>query len=163
MELIRSWLTGITCAAMIVALAEGLAPAGAARKIGRLTGGLVLLIALLQPLLQLDSTALTRALTEYQLDLEAYSAELTEENREQMKEIIARQSEAYIADKAAQMGLECRVEVRVGDQEYPVPEEVTVTGALSPEDQARLTRRIEADFAIPAQRQHYKSGSEAQP
>ena len=39
LELIRQWLVGITCAAMIAALAEGLAPPGAVRKVGRFTGG----------------------------------------------------------------------------------------------------------------------------
>ena len=40
LELIRQWLVGITCAAMVVALAEGLTPPGTIRKIGKLTGGL---------------------------------------------------------------------------------------------------------------------------
>ena len=39
LELIRQWLVGITCAAMVVALAEGLTPPGTIRKIGKLTGG----------------------------------------------------------------------------------------------------------------------------
>ena len=63
LELIRHWLVGITCAAMLVALAESLIPAGSIRRIARLTGGLVLLAAILNPLLKLDTTALTRALT----------------------------------------------------------------------------------------------------
>ncbi len=39
LELIRHWLVGITCAAMLVALAESLIPAGSIRRIARLTGG----------------------------------------------------------------------------------------------------------------------------
>ena len=49
LELIRHWLVGITCAAMLVALAESLIPAGSIRRIARLTGGLVLLAAILNP------------------------------------------------------------------------------------------------------------------
>ena len=78
LELIRHWLVGITCAAMLVALAESLIPAGSIRRIGRLTGVLVLRAAILNPLLKLDTTALTRALTEYKLELSAYSADLEE-------------------------------------------------------------------------------------
>lgn len=88
LELIRHWLVGITCAAMLVALAESLIPAGSIRRIARLTGGLVLLAAILNPLLKLDTTALTRALTEYKLELSAYSADLEEENEILMKDII---------------------------------------------------------------------------
>ena len=85
LELIRHWLVGITCAAMLVALGESLIPAGSIRRIARLTGGLVLLAAILNPLLKLDTTALTRALTEYKLELSAYSADLEEENEILMK------------------------------------------------------------------------------
>lgn len=54
MEVIRDWLVGITCAAMVVALAESLTPQGTIRKIGRFTGGLVLLLAVVQPVMKLD-------------------------------------------------------------------------------------------------------------
>ena len=90
LELIRHWLVGITCAAMLVALAESLIPAGSIRRIARLTEGLVLLAAILNPLLKLDTTALTRALTEYKLELSAYSADLEEENEILMKDIMRR-------------------------------------------------------------------------
>ena len=98
LELIRQWLLGITAAAMLVALAEALCPDGNIRGILRLTGGLVLLAAVLNPLLKLDTEALGRALAEYKLDLSAYSTELEEENETLMKDIIEEQSAAYIQD-----------------------------------------------------------------
>ena len=165
LELIRHWLVGITCAAMLVALAESLIPAGSIRRIARLTGGLVLLAAILNPLLKLDTTALTRALTEYKLELSAYSADLEEENEILMKDIIEEQSGAYIQDKAAGLGLtvtaavSCAVEAD-GEEEWPIPQSVTVMGSLTAEQQEALERTIEEDFAIPAERQRYESGDE---
>ena len=127
LELIRGWLVGVTCAAMIAALAQSLTPAGPIRKIGRLTGGLVLLIAVLQPVLALDTTALSQALTDYRLD--------------------------------AELGIQCQVSVEAGGEgDWPVPTDVTVTGALTEDQRQALTREIEAGFAIPAERQHYESG-----
>ena len=41
MELLRQWLVGVTCAAMIIALADSLTPSGTVRKVGKLVGGLV--------------------------------------------------------------------------------------------------------------------------
>ena len=114
LELIRQWLVGITCAAMIAALAEGLAPPGAVRKVGRFTGGLVLLIAVLKPIAAVDGEALGRALAEYRLDLSAYSTQLEEENSARMKSIIEEQAAAYIVDKAASLGLSCQVQVEAG-------------------------------------------------
>ena len=159
LECIRNWLIGITCAAMITALAESLTPSGAVRKIGRMTGGLMLLIAILQPVLALDTTALTRSLTQYKLDLSAYSTELEEQNAELMKGIIEEQSAAYISDKAAALDLSCQVFVEAeGEDGWPVPQTVTVVGALTEEQKKTLTRIIETDFAIPAARQYYESG-----
>ena len=153
LELIRHWLVGITCAAMLVALAESLIPAGSIRRIARLTGGLVLLAAILNPLLKLDTTALTRALTEYKLELSAYSADLEEENEILMKDIIEEQSGAYIQDKAAALGIDCQVTVEAdGEEEWPIPQSVTVMGSLTAEQQEALERTIEEDFAIPAER-----------
>ena len=152
LELIRHWLVGITCAAMLVALAESLIPAGSIRRIARLTGGLVLLAAILNPLLKLDTTALTRALTEYKLE---------EENEILMKDIIEEQSGAYIQDKAAALGIDCQVTVEAdGEEEWPIPQSVTVMGSLTAEQQEALERTIEEDFAIPAERQRYESGDE---
>ena len=157
LELIRQWLVGITCAAMIAALAEGLAPPGAVRKIGRFTGGLVLLIAVLKPVAAVDGQTLSRALAEYRLDLSAYGAQLEEENRGLMKSIIEEQTAAYIVDKAASMGLSCQVRVEAGGSgEWPIPWRVTITGDLDGEAREALTRRIQEDFAIPAERQFYE-------
>lgn len=159
LELIRQWLLGITAAAMLVALAEALCPDGNIRGILRLTGGLVLLAAVLNPLLKLDTEALGRALAEYKLDLGAYSTELEEENETLMKDIIEEQSAAYIQDKAAALGITCTVQVEADEAaEYPIPKVVTITGELSREEREALTEQIEADFAIPADRQYYESG-----
>ena len=47
LEAVGQWLTGITCAALIAALAERLTPPGPVRRVGRFTTGLVLLLAML--------------------------------------------------------------------------------------------------------------------
>ena len=160
-ELLGSWLMGVTCAAMILALAEGLSPAGGPKRAARLAGGLLLLLAVVKPLLSLDGSALTQAMTEYRLDAE-YSAQALEgENKTLMKDIIEAQTAAYIQDKAAALGITCRVAVEADlTADYPVPKVVTVTGELDRQQRQALTDQIEADFAIPADRQYYESGGE---
>lgn len=161
LDVIRQWLLGISCAALVIAMAESLTPSGTIRKIGRLTGGLVLLIAMLGPMLSLDEGALTQALAEYRLSLEDCGQELEQEDRALMKGIIEERSSAYIQDKAERMGLDCRIAVEAGEEgDWPVPEYVTVFGTLTAEEQAELTREIETDFAIPPERQSYESGGE---
>ena len=50
MELVKQWLLGITGAAVLAALAEGIMPEGGIRQVGKLTCGLLLLSAVLRPL-----------------------------------------------------------------------------------------------------------------
>ena len=42
----------------------------------------------------------------------------------------------------------------------PYPASVVVLGDMTQEEQALLSRRIEADLAIPAEQQTYESGGE---
>ena len=161
MEIIKGWLVGITCAAMVVALAEGLMPQGTVRKIGRLTGGLVLLLAIIRPLLSLDPAALS---TEFMGETEAWSgtaACLDQTNDDLLKTIIAQRTGAYILDKAAALGATCQVVVTVGPLEeggYPSPQAVTVSGELTRQQRQMLTQTITADLGIPAERQTYERG-----
>lgn len=158
-EFLGKWLMGVTCAALILALAEGLSPEGGPKRAARLAGGLLLLLAVVKPLLELDGSAITQAMTEYRLDAEISAQALEGENKTLMKDIIETQSAAYIQDKAAALGISCQVRVEADKAaDYPVPKVVTVTGSLSREQRQKLTEQIEADFAIPADRQYYESG-----
>ena len=66
-----------------------------------------------------------------------------------------------VADKAAALGIDCQVTVEAdGEEEWPIPQSVTVMGSLTAEQQEALERTIEEDFAIPAERQRYESGDE---
>ena len=156
-ELIRDWLVGITCGAIIVALADGLSTSGTVRKIVRLTGSLVLVLAMIQPVLRIDSRTFAGILTEYRLEAMGTVEMLEEENGRLMKDIIADETSAYILDKAEELGVVCRVRVTAWAEsgDYPVPDGVEITGDLTQGEQAALTRVIAADLAIPAERQHY--------
>ena len=158
MELLRQWLTGVTCAAIIVALADSLMAGGTVRKIGRLAGGLLLLAAVVKPVLEVDLTVLSAA----SLRLEAEAVPAAEEaGLDLMKSIIGEETGAYILDKAAELGISCqevRVTCAVEENGEPYQASVVLVGDLTEEEQARLSRRIAADLAIPAERQSYEKG-----
>lgn len=159
MELLKNWLLGITCAALVVALAESLTPEGTVRKIGRLTGGLVLLLAIVQPMLQVDGDALARAFTEYRAAMNSEELSLEDTDGDLMKALIEERTCAYIQDKAALLGAVVQIECKTRLDEscpYPVPYEVVVRGQIDQAQREALSRQIEADFAIPAERQTYQ-------
>lgn len=158
MELVRSWLIGVTAAALAVALADCLAPNGAVKKIGKLTGGLLLAAAILQPVAGLDYASMSGILTDYRMEAEDYSSALEAENMLLVKTIIEEQTGAYIQDKAAELGITCTAEVTCltdGDGN-PYPASVIVCGELTQAQEDGLRRIIEGDLAIPEQNQLYE-------
>ncbi len=161
METIRNWVIGVTFAAMLIAIADSITPSGTVKKLGKLTCGLVLMIAVISPLVGVDYEAFSAALTESRAELTGYSAqEAVVLNAQLMKTIIAEQTAAYILDKAIVLGADCAVEVtcHVNDQNLPYPAAVTVTGTLTESQRKELSRSIEADLAIPADMQTFESG-----
>lgn len=158
MELLRSWLTGITAAAMIAAMADSLIPEGSIRKIGKLTGGLLLLLVVLRPLGELKSIDMSEILLDYRIQSEAYAAGLESENARLIKSIIEEETAAYIQDKATGMGIECRAQVTCSTDADGIsaPESAAISGALTQEQIQRLSRLIEEELAIPAENQKYE-------
>lgn len=158
MELIRTWLIGITVAALIAALADSLAPEGAVKKVGKLTGGLLVLLAVLQPLGSLEYSDMSEILLSYRIQSQAYSAGLETENIQLIKTIIEEETAAYIQDKAAGLGIVCKADVTclTDDEGIPYPASVVISGELE-EGQVRTLRgMIEGELAIAVGDQHYE-------
>lgn len=156
-ELIRNWLLGVTCAAMLLALAESLAPEGNIKRICRLAGGLVLVFAAISPVVKLDEVDLARLTRSYQLSAEEYSKTLESKNDFLYETIIAENTAAYILDKAKELGMTCRVSVTVGwDDGTPRPAAVTIQGDWTPQQKETLRQMIEQDLGIPAPMQYFE-------
>lgn len=143
MALVREWLLGITGAAILSAVAEALMPEGGVKRAGRLVCGLVLLLAILRPLEGANLTNLWTGLR-YDSDRTARAAEeLEKEADSRMKTIIEEKLAAYSMDKAAGLGLDCRVEVRCRQEDgIFLPESVRITGESSRAFEELLTREL---------------------
>lgn len=89
----KEWLLGVVAAALAVSVAQALTPAGAVKKVGRLVGGLILLLAAARPLLRLDVSG---------WDLPVWDAADVElqaqENQKLMEDLIAGQVRTYIEE-----------------------------------------------------------------
>ena len=156
MELIRTWVLAITASAMIIAGAEALMPEGAVKKVGKLTGGLILMLALLQPLVSLDYGALWESAEA--LPAGAISQQrLAQETLDPMKGIIEEELAAYIVDKGRSLGLSCRAQVacETGEEGIPVPQKVTVTGPFGESQKDALAAYISEELGIPREYQLY--------
>ena len=159
MGFVRSWLLGVTAAALVLALAEALAPEGSVKKVCRLAGGMALLLAAAGPVLEaLDGNLLAGAVEGWRDRSQRYERELEENNERLYLAIIEEETAAYVMDKARELGFECAVEVTCGYDEngVPCPWEVAARGQWAPEQRARLERLLEEELGVPAQRQYYE-------
>ena len=155
---VRQWLLGVACTALFLAAADSLAPDGSVKKVCRLAGGLALLLAVVSPLLRLDSGMLADALEGYRAQLQSYEETLTEQNKLFYQTIIEENTAAYIVDKAEEMGISCQAEVTYSydGNGVPCPWEVTARGNWTDEAREALERLLEDDLGVPPQRQHYE-------
>ena len=150
MTLIRTWLLSVTVSAMVIAVAEALMPEGSVKRVGKLTGGLILILGLLQPLTHLsydDLYDLVEGLPAAQLQQE----KLAEESSQAWKTGIEQELASYIVDKAAQLGATCGAAVTCSLGEYgvPVPERAQITGHLTAQQKEALSDCLTQELGIP--------------
>lgn len=157
MELLRTWLTGITAAAILCALANSLMPEGSVRRVGRLACGLVMLAAVLRPLVEVEALSPGDLLEDYAAQTDVQAQTLEEERNALLKSIIEQECAAYIVDKAAQMGAACTAQVtcQLGEDGIFLPQSAAVQGSLTPRQQEDLARILEEELAIPRDRQSF--------
>lgn len=158
MELIRTWILTVTVSALIIAAAEALMPEGSVKKVGKLTGGLILVLGILQPLVSMDYQAL------YDMVNTLPAGSISQESRieateDPMKGIIEEELGAYIVDKGTELGLACtaQVECAAGEEGIPTPQRVTVTGPFTQSQKEALIQYITQDLGISREYQIYVS------
>ena len=108
---VRVWLTSIVMVTLLLSVAQTLIPEGTIRKIAGFTGGLILLVALLRPVLGADLERLHLDLGDYERAIEERQEELASAGNAELKALIESQTAAYISDKANALGLEVTVRV----------------------------------------------------
>lgn len=163
MEWLGGWLTGVTAAAILCALAERLMPEGAVRRVGKLALGLVMLFAMVRPLVQIPVESPADLFSEYQAQTAAQAQELEQGRDEAMKAIIEQEFAAYIVDKADQMGVVCtaRVACQAGEDGVFLPQSAQVVGNFSPQQRETLAQMLEGELGLPRDRQTIQTKEES--
>jgi len=152
MSLLKTWLFGVIAAAMALSILYALVPKGALLTIAKCTGGLIMLLVVVRPLLALDPAALHIRYEEWYRLIGQQTEAYTAENQQKMEAIIQKETAAYISEKAAALGLSCNPEVTCRQQDgVPFPTEVT----LDIPKNAALSKIIAADLDIGEEAQHW--------
>ena len=162
-EGVKSWLTGIIMLCILCAAADSLMPEGAARKAGKLVCSMALVCVMLKPVGALKGVDLTGVIREYSREVEEVQLELERQVSATQKTVIEEQCAAYIADKAAQLGVICRVEVECEptDEGIWLPARVRLWGGFSDVEQSRMTDFLVRQFGVGVEEQSYFITGEA--
>ena len=156
MGALREWLTSLVAVSMLLSVAQTLVPEGSIRKISSFTGGLILLVVLLRPLLGADLSRLDLHLEDYERAIGQRQEELASAGEAELAGIIEERTAAYISDKADTLGLAVKVQVETkpaGDG-VPVPWRAELWGPRSP----ALATYMEEELGIPGERQVWHEG-----
>ena len=153
MEGLKQYLTAITAAAIICAIAkmcaEGKTSSGAVIK---LIAGLIMAFTVIAPVIDMNLGDLPVLSSQISIEAEAAGALGEEMAMRETNSIITERLEAYILDKAVSVGAEVEVEIEL-EESYPVA--VIVKGSILPEAKFQLQQILEADLGIAKENQKW--------
>lgn len=152
----RQWVSSITAASMLAAVAMALTPSGRVKQVLRLACALMCALAVAGPLAKLDLGGLAAAMAKYEQKAEAITAQAEEEAKMLDRTYIEERCEAYILAKAAEAELAVdgvSLSAR-WDEDGLVwyPWSVTVQAPYN----GGLAGLIESELGIPAERQDWR-------
>lgn len=151
---IREYLLRLTAGALLSAMLLVLLPNGTLRKTAAFLSGLVMLLLALTPLTQVNYDMLSETISRMEWEKEEARTGIEIQNQALIARIISGRIEAYILDKASELGITITVELEMQTQaSTPYPRAATIHGAAGPMQKQQLQAYIEKTFAIPMQRQ----------
>ena len=160
MEWLRNYLTGLTAAAVVCALAQELCPNGAVKGVLRSLCGAVMAAALIAPLLRLDYPAYALELGRYREEAAALTASAEETQRRADRRVVESELESHVMKLAAETGAtlrSVRFRLRWAGEGYWYPEAVSLWGTRS----EALEARIEAELGVARSAQTWRTDEDA--
>ncbi len=153
---IRTYFLTLTAAAVLCGIVTSLLPgSGSASTLVKLISGVLLTLTALKPLLGVNLDTVIRN-WEWEQESVTASAELGENiARDAMGEHIKSQCEAYILDKAGELGLNIAAHISLSTEGIPQPVSVTLEGAASPYARTWLQSVITRDLGIAKEDQRW--------
>lgn len=144
MNLLSGYLWRVICACVVCALVGAIGGEGAGSGLRKRMAGLFLALTVLSPFGDVDIPGMDTESIE--ADARAAVREGSALALQEKKSIITQALEAYIWNKAGELGLEVQVRVRLdGDG---LPESVELTGDISPGDRKALEAVIARELGL---------------
>lgn len=154
MEDLGRYILSVALAAIAIGIFSSiLDPKGATTNLIRFVGGVFLIFTAIQPIKYLEIPDFSPIFEDFTVQGEEASRTGEEMAISAMGEIIIRDTETYILDKAESLGLDVRVAVTVNSDPIPIPVSVRLDYTGSQTDVQNLSAIIEKDLGIPKEQQ----------
>lgn len=158
MEKIHSYLLSVICAAIICSVVHVLSgKKSASSSLIRIISGIFMAITLISPLINIRLSDYADYFSAFSSDANAAVTFGESAATDALRSIIKARTEAYILDKADSMNVALDVEVKLNNEDPPVPCEVVITGAISPYSKEVLSQYIANDLGISKEDQLWTS------
>lgn len=156
MGAIREYLISVvSVAAMCGILNSFMKGKGTVTAVIKFLSGVCLALAIASPLVNIKLSGLL-SYTDI-LNIEAENVVTDGENKAQqaISAIIKSETEAYILDKAASLGIKLEVESVLSKSQPQIPEKIILTGSVSPYAKAQLSAWIRDKLGISEEEQQW--------
>lgn len=154
MSAIAEYLLSVTGAAIISAVVlRMLEVKGSAASIAKMLTGIFMALTVIGPITQVRISDLLDLFPEISVDARQAVAQGESSAKNALAESISTQVEAYILDKATQLGVRLTVEVELSQDTFPVPVSVRLHGNISPYAKTRLQSILSDDLGIEKENQ----------
>lgn len=154
MERLGTYILSITTAAILLGILQSLLEKkSSSAALLRLIGGLFLAFTVLAPVADIDLDSTFQAPWDFTTQGQVHSEQGLELTQSQLQDIIKRQCEAYILDKAISYQAPLSVEVTLSQDDLPVPAAVHLRGNVSPYVKGILQKWLNDEMGIPKENQ----------
>lgn len=144
MNAVSGYLMKVICAAIVCALVGAIAGDGPGQRVRKLIAGVFLALTVLSPM---GETELPRIDTDrLNADAQAAVRDGTDQAELARNDIISEACEAYILNKADELGLQMQVRVTLDEEGLPASAELT--GKASPLERETLSSCIARDLGL---------------
>lgn len=157
MDTVKSYLLSVIASAIISGIVISIVgKKGTNAAVIKLLAGIFMALTVLSPWTKLEFDSLTEFFSSTEIEAGGVVTEGQQLATETMSSIIKSQVEAYILDKADNLGLKIEAEVSVTGTDPPEPDAVTLKGQASPYAKKRLQQIIADDLGISEEKQLWK-------
>ena len=149
MEGIKAYILSVAAAAILCAVVRRLLEKkGTAGSVGKLLTGIFMAVTVLSPLTGLTVGPVEDIMNDYRVAAEDAVAIGEKSANEALRDSISQRLEAYIIEKALNLGADVVVEIKLSQDLYPTPIGIKITGQIAPYAKSRLQRIIQEDLGI---------------